>query len=243
MYRKFLPLSITFFLVVSIFSKSHSQVKFGLKWGYNVPFVQGDMGWSKDIFSLKYPTDVITGHAGLSLMIPIGKVFAIQPEVLYSKTAYSYYDPYTMSDVLRRGNDDLDWIQKELKNYSADWTDSFHYLSAPLLFKARIKQFGIFAGPQYDYLVKTTLQYYNSGIDGVEKQNHDENYQMGSHFSVVGGLDYTMRFGLGFNVRYQRGLTRVDKVSPVGIFSEDNIMKNDILMVGMHFMISKKRRQ
>jgi hypothetical protein len=49
----------------------------------------------------------------------------------------------------------------------------------------------------------------------------------------------------GYNapfVRYQRGLTRIEKVAPVGIFSEENIMKNDLLMVGMHYFFGRMDR-
>ena len=245
MHIKFLPLSISLIILLTLCLDSYSQVRFGVKWGYNAPFVKGDMGWSKGIFDLKYPKDIITGHGGVNLMIPIGKVFAIQPEILYSKSAYSYYDPFTMNNILSGAGNDLEWIKKELKDTDADWTDSFHYISVPVLFKLRLKGFGIFAGPQYDNLVKATLQYFNYTTTKYERENHSENYKIGSHFSAVAGIDYTMRFGLGFNVRYQRGLTTIQKVSDNGIFSDENIMKNDLLMLGMHFTIggSKKNNQ
>jgi hypothetical protein len=229
-------------LLFCIHFTTNAQVKLGVKWGYNAPFVQGNMGWSKGIFHLKYPKSLLPGHVGLALKVPVGKVFAIQPEAFISMSGYSYYDPYLMNDVLNAGGD-LDWVKKELGKHDPEWTDSFYFISVPLLLKARFKGFGVYAGPQYDHLLKANLEYFNHSTAKTEKESHNRNYRIGSQYSVVGGIDYTMKFGLGFNVRYQRGLSRVDKVAEGGIFSSENEMKNDILMVGFQFFIGKYESQ
>lgn len=139
--------------------------------------------------------DNLTGFmAGLSLVFPVSEIFAIQPELLYSR---------------RGAKGSLDeGVTGELK---------LSYIDVPIL--ARIP-FGmnpalrpvLFAGPAISFHVGCEIE----GTDGsvsVEADCEDVEFDVKSvEFSLIGGagLDFN---NFGIFARYQHGLTSIDDSS------------------------------
>ena len=93
MKQKFTPLLITLLFQLITFN-AISQVKIGIRTGFNYPMVKGENYWSKGLYKPQYIfKNDLFNHAGIVVEIPVFKMLSVQPEILYSTSGYSWYSP------------------------------------------------------------------------------------------------------------------------------------------------------
>src|SRR5687768_15520038 len=118
-------------------------------------------------------------HAGLLSHIHVSDAFAIQPEVYYSRQGAETKGPGTR-EILKLG-----------------------YLNVPVLFQFMVGNgFRIQAGPQLGILLNA-----DSEVDGNEVEVDDQLKK--TDFSLVGGISYMLPSGLGFDARYNYGISDI----------------------------------
>ncbi len=127
-------------------------------------------------------------HAGVSYNIPVGKMFSLQPEFLYS------------GEGIRE------------KNTNFESSTRLQYIQVPLMIQWNMSGFYIEAGPQFGVLAQAKSTDTNNGI--TQKQNLKEEVKQ-TAFSVGGGLGYKMS-KLGFGVRYLKGISNLLKEGQPG---------------------------
>jgi len=133
-----------------------------------------------------FSPSVSTGlNAGIFLNFHVATVVSIQPELAYS----SMGDKYTYSTG---------------SGTTESLSDVTNYLVLPVLVKVKLPLTGlaVYAGPQYGVLLSA-----NRTLAGVSN-DVKSNYKSGD-FSAVGGIEYSLPFGLFGTVRYQAGLSNV----------------------------------
>jgi len=154
----------------------------------NDPFlgVKAGINYSGFQLSGKNPGDYTAGWktgfaGGLFGNMPLGKRFAIQPEILYSQ----------MGGNIRRGPIFGDQLQK------------LNYLSVPLMLKYFLgSDIRLLAGVQGDVLL-----YARQSEGGVNTDNVDDLNR--SHAALTGGAEYWPTYNWGIGARYIYGLSDV----------------------------------
>lgn len=153
-------LSAAFVNAQNATSDDRDQMRFGVKAGVNFSNVYDEEGED-------FVADGKTGFAGgVFLSIPIGKLFGIQPELMYSQKGFK-----STANVLG-------------SNYELKRTST--YLDIPLLVQVKpIKFLTILAGPQFSYLLKTKNEFNGFSSEQQEELNSD-NYKKNIFGFVVG---------------------------------------------------------
>ncbi len=106
-------------------------------------------------------------------------------------------------------------------------TDNFSYVSVPVLAKYMKDGFSIVLGPQISFLVSAKEK---SGGSTTDFKNQVKSTEIAG----VIGAGYTLSSGLGFDARYQLGLSNIAKNSADG---KDKI---NGFSVGLHYIFHKK---
>ncbi|MGZ5136127.1 MAG: porin family protein [Flavitalea sp.] len=148
-------------------------------------------------------------HAGLFSHIHVSNAFAIQPEVYYSRQGAETKGPGAR-EILKLG-----------------------YLNVPVLFQFMVGTgFRIQAGPQLGILLNA-----DSEVDGNEMEVDDQLKK--TDFSLVGGISYMLPSGLGFDARYNYGLTDITNKDnlPAGALSD---YSNRVFQVGLFYQFNTK---
>ena len=148
-------------------------------------------------------------HAGLLSHIHVSDAFAIQPEVYYSRQGAETEGPGAR-EIVKLG-----------------------YLNIPVLFQFMVGNgFRLQAGPQLGILLNA-----DSEVDGNEMEIDDQLKK--TDFSLVGGISYMLPSGLGFDARYNYGIsdiTNKDNV-PAGAVSD---YSNRVFQVGLFYQFNTK---
>ncbi len=117
----------------------------------------------------KYSTDPLFGfNAGGILILPLGRVIALQPEVLYSQKGYHAMGSGLLGDY--------------------DYRRTLNFLDIPLLLRLNLsKELGIVAGPQYSYLLSTHTNFKNGSASYQETvKNENDNIRKNIFGGVIG---------------------------------------------------------
>ena len=168
-----------------------SSKTFGIKAGANfsnLRSIDGDNSKSADM--------KLGFHGGVFLNVPVGFIFSIKPEVMYS---------------LEGAQDNTD-----------DSKTNLHYLNIPVLLQYN-NQSVIFieTGPQIGFLVSAKAKYAGTRVDlkdQIEKTN----------FSWCLGAGYILDSGIGFNARYNLGLSNIAKKA-----NGDPKTKSNVFQLGL----------
>lgn len=116
-----------------------------------------------------YKTDPLLGfNAGGVLILPLGRVVALQPEVLYSQKGYHAMGSGLLGDY--------------------DYGRTLNFLDIPLLLRLNLsKELGIVAGPQYSYLLSTHTNFKNGSASYQENvKNENDNIRKNIFGGVIG---------------------------------------------------------
>ncbi|WP_026776184.1 porin family protein [Polaribacter sp. Hel_I_88] len=176
---KTIYLTIAFVIASTLSLKSQdadTKATAGIKGGYNISSVSFD-GNSE--------TEKLHGyHIGIYGESFIGKYFAIQPEILYSKQGYKIIDN------------------------SGTYTQKLDYLNIPLMLKLYpVKSFFLEAGPQIGFSIshKETFDsgfiLYDSSKE-FEPSNFDWGINLGAGFKSDSGVSLGARYHIGQNDIY-----------------------------------------
>jgi hypothetical protein len=137
--------------------------------------------------------------AGASAGIPLSKMMSIEPGIYYTQKGYEL-------------NGDLNFKSLSFLGANAKAKLQSSYIDIPVLLKANINGFQIFAGPQVSYLAKADLKA-SAGLLGFNLLN--KTWDVTDQFNrwdmgVTGGIGYQLPNGLGVHFSYDRGLSKVD---------------------------------
>ena len=152
---------------------SQAQIKFGVKAGLNLATITGD----NELQNLKMNPNF---YGGALVQIGLGKMFAVQPEVLYSG-------------------------QGTKSNFeSDDFKINLGYLNVPVLFRYNHPS-GFFAatGPQMGFLLSAQQK---AGSDHIDVKSSFKS----TDFSWAFGVGYMLKpINLGVEARFNQGLSNI----------------------------------
>lgn len=192
--KKILLLSTMMISMVSIVkaqdeTDNREKIQFGARIGASYSNVYDTKGEEFD-------ADAKLGFSGGAfVMIPIGKYFGIQPEVMINQKGYQ-----------ATGN--LLFNSYEMKRTST-------FLEIPLLFAIKPSEFiTLLVGPQYSYLLKQTDKFTSSAFSYQQEQEFEQDNIRKNIFGLVVGADINLKhFVLGGRVGWDMQTNRGDGTS------------------------------
>lgn len=137
--------------------------------------------------------------AGGYAAIPISDIISIEPAAYYSQKGYELKGSLNLKGV-------------EFLGANAKAKLNSHYIDIPVVVKANLSGFQIFAGPQFSYLlnadVKTTagvlgFNLLNNKLDATNQFNKTD-------FGITGGVGYQITRSINVMASYDHGLAKAD---------------------------------
>jgi hypothetical protein len=177
---------------------------FGIKAGLSSATIKGDAANSLNNL-IDYTDGAITSNsrtgffAGANVAIPLSENVSVEPGVYYAQKGYSLNGELNLKN--------LDFIGANAKAQLQS-----HYIDIPLLVKANMGGFQVFAGPQVSYLAKADLRT-TAGLLGFNVLNRtmDASDQFKRwDAAVTGGIGYQFTNGFNISASYDHGLSKVD---------------------------------
>lgn len=197
---------ILLFISIAISSITFAQVtpSFGVRAGLSSATLQGDavnnLQSLLDFSNGMVTTGSRTGFfAGTYAIIPVDNMISIEPGIYYSQKGYEL-----KGDLNIKGLDFLGANAKAKLNSD--------YIDIPVMLKANIDGFQLFAGPQVSYLMKAQLQT-TAGVLGINLLNTtlDATNQFNRwDMAVSAGVGYQFSGGVNIMAAYDHGLSKVD---------------------------------
>ena len=180
-----------------------NSVRFGVKAGLNIANIVGD---SQDLWDdlngeIK---PIIRFHVGALVEIPVSEVFAIQPELLFS----------------RQG--------AKLKIDNAEEISNLSYLNIPLIAKFYLaERLSFQVGPQIGFLLSAKNKASGTFFDGFETVTVDEESDIKDRVNSVDfglnfGFGYQLEQGVFFDARYSLGLSNINDFEGSDDFEDSN---------------------
>ena len=191
-------------VIVSTISFAQLTPSFGVRAGLSSAGMRGEA-----VDNLKSLLDfadgrITTGNrtgffAGGFASIPLDNMISIEPGLYYSQKGYELKGAIAVKGA-------------EFLNANASAKLQTNYIDMPVLLKANINGFQIFAGPQFSYLMNADLKT-GAGVLGINLLNHtmDATAQFNRwDMGVTGGIGYTFKNGMNVMAAYDHGLSKVD---------------------------------
>ena len=197
------------FTMLSFFAMAQSQPSFGVRAGVTSSNMQGDavnnLKSMLDFTNGMVSTNSRTGfYGGASASIPLGQNFSVEPGLYYSQKGYEM-----QGDFAIKGLDFLGANAKAKLNTQ--------YIDLPLLLKADMNGFQVFAGPQISYLAKADLKT-TAGALGINlfsrTMDATDNFNRWDA-AITGGVGYQFTNGINIRASYDHGLSKVDAAQNV----------------------------
>lgn len=190
--------AICLLLGVQVFA----QVQFGVKAG-------GNIATSKDLIA--FPKNRVGWYGGVTMELPITRLFFFQPEILFSSKGY-----------------------KVDQQIGADNTSvRFNYINIPLLIGYRFeKNSSILLGTELGYLAKARL------LIGKEN-NLDVSEQYPAKFDIAAsiGLQHQFVKNMYVEVRYNYGFNMLYSVDAIGQRYSDSRGANRVFQIGLSYWL------
>jgi hypothetical protein len=197
---------ILLFVSIAISTLSIAQLKpsFGVRGGVTSASMRGDavnsLGNILDFTNGMITTGSRTGFfAGTYATVPLSDVISVEPALYYSQKGYEMKGSLNVKGLGFLGA-------------NAKAKLNAQYIDLPVLLKANINGFQVFAGPQVSYLTNADL-HTTAGVFGINLLN--TKLSATSQFNrwdagVTGGIGYQFINGINVMASYDHGLTRVD---------------------------------
>ncbi|HEX6333453.1 MAG TPA: porin family protein [Flavisolibacter sp.] len=182
---------------------SQEKISAGIRAGVTTSRMEGDAMQSlKDL--IEYTDGMITTanrtgiYAGGNVNIPLSKVMSVEPGLYY-----------TQKGMELRGALDLKGV--EFLGAGAKAQLNTHYVDMPVVLKATISGFQVFAGPHVSYLAQADLKtsagilgynIFNRKMDATEYMNRWD-------AGVTGGVGYRFK-NISLTAAYDHGLMKTD---------------------------------
>ena len=169
---------------------TRDELKLGFKAGVNFSNVYDQQGQD-------FVAEGKSGFAaGAFVAIPIGKVFGIQPEVMYSQKGYK--------------------ATGKILGLNYDYSKTATYLDIPLLLQVKpIPMLSLVAGPQFSYLLSTKNEFNGSSSTSNEASINSDNYKKNIFGFVVGADVNIDHFLLSGRAGWDEDRVRGDSVRQV----------------------------
>ena len=201
MKRQFLLLAS---LVITTFAMAQAKPSFGIRAGLSSASIKGDAPNSLASL-LDFTNGAITssGHTGLFAggyaSIPLGSVMSVEPGIYYAQKGYEMKGALNIKGA-------------EFIGANAKAKLTTHYIDMPVVLKANINGFQVFAGPQVSYLAQADLVT-TAGLLGFNLLN--KKMDATNQFSrwdagFTGGIGYQFANGVNITAAYDHGLTKTD---------------------------------
>jgi hypothetical protein len=191
-------------IIISTLSMAQLAPRFGVRGGLSYSGIRGDA--AKNLNSIiDYANGMVAARnhtgffAGGYSTTPLSEVVSIEPALYYSQKGYEL-----------RGN--LNFKGMDFLGASAKAQLNSHYVDLPVVVKANLAGFQVFAGPQVSYLLKSDLRT-TAGMLGINllNRNMDATQQFNRwDVGVTGGVGYQFTNGVNLMASYDHGLSRVD---------------------------------
>jgi len=192
------------FVMLATFGFAQVQPSFGIRAGIASSSIKGDAPNSLNNL-LDFTNGAVTasGHTGLFaggyVSIPVGSVMSVEPSLTYTQKGYNL-----------RGELNIKGAEFIGANAQAKLTT--HYVDMPVVLKANINGFQVFAGPQVSYLAKADLVT-TAGLLGFNLLN--KKMDATSQFNrwdagFTAGLGYQFANGVNITASYDHGLMKTD---------------------------------
>ncbi|MFN2438921.1 MAG: porin family protein [Chitinophagaceae bacterium] len=191
-------------VLVSSVALPQSKSSVTVRGGLSSASIKGDAVQSLDNL-LDYTNGMITKSsntgvfAGASVSIPLNEMFSFEPAVYYTQKGTELKGELGIKNIEFLG-----------ANAKAKLTS--HYIDIPVVLKANINGFQIFAGPQISYLTKADLKttagalgfnLFSNTMDATEQFNRWD-------AGITGGIGYQFPNGFNISASYDHGLTKID---------------------------------
>lgn len=191
-------------VVVSTLSFAQVKPSFGLKAGVSSSGMRGEavdnLKSLLDFADGKITTSNRTGFfAGGFVSLPLDNMISIEPGLYFSQKGYEMKGAISVKGA-------------EFLNANAKAQLQSNYIDMPLLLKANINGFQVFAGPQFSYLLNSDLKT-SAGVLGINIFNNtlDATSQFNRwDMGVTGGVGYKFSNGMNISASYDYGLSKVD---------------------------------
>lgn len=191
-------------IAVSTFAMAQLKPSFGIRAGASHAGMRGDavsnLNNLVDVANGMIATSNKTGFfAGAYAAIPLSEKISVEPALYYTQKGYTL-------------NGNLDIKAVEFLGANANARLNMQYIDVPVLLKATINGFQVFAGPQVSYLANAGLET-TAGVLGVNllNKNMDATQQFNRwDAGLTGGVGYQFANGVNLTARYDHGLSRVD---------------------------------
>ena len=177
---------------------------FGIKAGLTGAEVKGDINETLSTL-LDYTggamnTEFHLGwYAGTFVSIPLGEGLSIEPGLEYNQRGYQMKGKFQVKGA-------------EVLSGTATARLTQHYVDLPVMLKYNVSGFNVSAGPRVSYLADSRLRV-STGAMGFNFFQRD--FDLSDQFNTIdaglrAGIGYEFRNGLGIQVNYDHGLTKVD---------------------------------
>jgi len=192
-------------------NKKESSISFGIKGGINFA----------DFFRYKFPSGTEPGmdwsisfHSGVTMNIPLQKMFSLQPELLYTGAG---------SKLI---------VTKMIGSTSSvyHYEQRYHYISLPFLLQHKNDHgFLIETGPVPAYLLNAKQ------IDPTGTKTNDKNNFNKFDLSWAFGIGYASQKNWGVGIRYNYGLTSVLPKENKSNFPTGSRLQNSVVQIGINW--------
>lgn len=162
--------------------------RFGVKGGVNLSQIYVN---NVDVES---KSNKVGLHGGLWAKIPMGDIFAFQPELLYTNNGSRFrYQPSTASGI---GGSEVRF--------------NLNYIQLPLLASLTLGPISIQAGPYASYLISANIKNLeiDNAINPTLVNNFDENNFNRLDYGLAAGIAFDVR-GFQLGARYNHGLREI----------------------------------
>jgi hypothetical protein len=191
-------------VIISTLAMAQTKPTFGIRAGVSSASMKGDA-----VNSLKNLLDFTNGaitsgshtgfFAGAYTSIPMSDLISFEPAVYYTQKGYEL-------------NGSLNIKGAEFLGANAKAKLNSQYIDIPLVLKANLSGFQLFAGPQISYLTKADL-HTTGGVLGFNVLNSTSDAT--SQFNrwdagLTAGIGYQFSNGLNIMAAYDHGLSKVD---------------------------------
>jgi hypothetical protein len=146
---------------------NRSKLSFGLKVGANFSNVYDSEGED-------FVADGKFGlAAGAFVVVPLGKIFGIQPEVLYSQKGFKSTGTFLGT------------------NYAMTRTTNF--IDVPILLSIKpVENISLLFGPQFSFLMKQTDEFTGGSLNSTQIQEFENSNLRKNLFGLTGGADFNI---------------------------------------------------
>lgn len=190
--------------VISFGAFAQQDPSFGIRAGVSSATFKGDAATSLNSL-IDYTNGAITEQnrtgffGGGYVNIPLGSGISVEPALYYAQKGYEL-----------KGELGIKGAEFIGANAKARLTS--HYIDLPVVLKADLGGFEVFAGPQVSYLASSSLRT-TAGVLGFNLLN--KTFDATSQFNrwdagLTSGVGYQFANGLNIRAAYDHGLSRVD---------------------------------